>query len=99
MELNYLITTNCQNAPYASIEDAQNAASQAGYDSMSWEYFQETEKFNKCPPAEQFKEAVIYPQWEIQLLSKNLKQTFQMMKDSWWFASRRSRCCCRWIWA
>ena len=48
MELNYLITTNCQNAPYASLEDAQNAASQAGYDSMSWEYFQETEKFTKC---------------------------------------------------
>lgn len=51
MELNYLITTNCQNAPYASLEDAQNAASQAGYDSISWEYFQETEKFTKCPPA------------------------------------------------
>ncbi len=51
MELNYLITTNCQNAPYASIEDAQNAAVNAGYDQMSWEYFQETEKYTKCPPA------------------------------------------------
>ena len=71
MELNYLITTNCQNAPYASLEDAlQNAASQAGYDSMSWEYFQETEKFTKCPPQEQFKEAVTYPLWVIQLLSR-----------------------------
>ena len=51
MELNYLITSNCKNAPYSSLEEAQNAASQAGYDSMSWEYFQETEKFTKCPPA------------------------------------------------
>ena len=51
MELNYLITTNCQNAPYASLEEAQNAATNAGYDSTSWEYFQETEKFTKCPPA------------------------------------------------
>ena len=33
---------------------------------------------------EQFKEAVIYPQWEIQLLSKNLKQAFQMMKEVLW---------------
>ena len=51
MELNFLITANCQNAPYASLEDAQNSALQAGYDAMSWEYFQETEKYNKCPPA------------------------------------------------
>jgi len=51
LELNYLITTNCQNAPYASLEEAQNAATNAGYDSMSWEYFQETEKYTKCPPA------------------------------------------------
>ncbi len=51
MELNFLITANCQNAPYASLEDAQNSALQAGYDAMSWEYFQETEKYTKCPPA------------------------------------------------
>ena len=51
MELNYLITTNCQNAPYSSIEEAQNAATEAGYDSSSWEYYQETEKYSKCPPA------------------------------------------------
>ena len=51
MELNFLITANCQNAPYASLEDAQNAAINAGYDSFSWEYFQETEKYTKCPPA------------------------------------------------
>ena len=51
MELNYLITTNCQNAPYASLEEAQNVATNAGYNSTSWEYFQETEKFTKCPPA------------------------------------------------
>ncbi len=51
MELNYLITTNCQNAPYASLEEAQNVATNAGYDSGSWEYFQETEKYTKCPPA------------------------------------------------
>ena len=51
MELNFLITANCQNAPYASLEDAQNSAIEAGYDEMSWEYFQETEKYTKCPPA------------------------------------------------
>ena len=51
MELNFLITANCQNAPYASLEEAQNAAIQAGYNQMSWEYFQETEKYTKCPPA------------------------------------------------
>lgn len=51
MELNFLITANCQNAPYASLEDAQNAAIQAGHQAMSWEYFQETEKYTKCPPA------------------------------------------------
>ena len=51
MELNFLITANCQNAPYSSLEDAQNAAIQSGYDAMSWEYFQETEKYTKCPPA------------------------------------------------
>ena len=31
MELNYLITTNCKNAPYSSIEEAQQAATAAGY--------------------------------------------------------------------
>ncbi len=51
MELNFLITANCQNAPYASLEEAQNAAIQAGHQAMSWEYFQETEKYTKCPPA------------------------------------------------
>ena len=50
MELNFLITTNCQNAPYSSIEEAQTAAVQAGYIETSWEYYQEQQKFLKCPP-------------------------------------------------
>ena len=50
MELNYLITSNCKNAPYSSLEEAQNAASELGYDSFAWEYYQETEKYLKCPP-------------------------------------------------
>ena len=50
MELNFLITSNCKNAPYASLEEAQAAALEKGYDSFAWEYYQETEKYNKCPP-------------------------------------------------
>ena len=50
MELNYLITTNCKNAPYNSIEEAQQAATAAGYIPTAWEYYQETEKYMKCPP-------------------------------------------------
>ena len=71
MELNYLITTNCQNAPYASLEDAQNAAIRQVMTQCLGNIFKKLKNF-KCPPAEQFKEAVIYPLWEIQLLSKNL---------------------------
>ena len=70
MELNFLITTNCQNAPYSSIEEAQ-AAVQAGYIETSWEFYQEQQNFLSALLLEQKEEADIYQQWGIQLPFKN----------------------------
>ena len=83
MELNFLITANCQNAPYATLEDAQNAAIQAGYDSMSWEYFKETENILNVLLQEQFKEAAIFPQWVTLLLFRNWALVEQRMDKPW----------------
>ena len=49
IEMDFIATSNCQNAPFETWEEAQAAALEQAMDGTH-EYWQFTEQFWKCPP-------------------------------------------------
>lgn len=50
IEMDFIATSNCQNAPFETWEEAQAAALEQGLVDGTQEYWQFTEQFWKCPP-------------------------------------------------
>tara|TARA_B100001248_G_scaffold115151_1_gene86191 strand:- start:1280 stop:4441 length:3162 start_codon:yes stop_codon:yes gene_type:complete len=48
--LDFVVESNCQNAPYQSYEEAQQAALDLGYTEGTENFWRETDKFWRCPP-------------------------------------------------